>query len=146
MLLKFRIWYARAVLAVAALLFAFLAHLYVMTPLDGIDMFGVSLSGEPHSVTFLRTGLGAMFASLFLTSVVGLIRPRLLLTCLTFVVGVMSLIVAIRVYGLAVDGVSDKNLSELTTEATCWLVFVTGWLCLPKGGVKVGGAELSTGN
>ncbi len=127
-----RLWYARAVLALAAFLFSFLAYLYAVTPLNGIDMFGVTISGEPHSVTFLRTGLGAMFTSLLITSVLGLVRPSLFLTCLSFVVGVMTVIVALRVFGLAVDGVSAKNLSELQTEGVCWLIFVSGWLAYPR--------------
>ena len=119
-------------MALAVFLFAFLAYLYAVTPLNGIDIFGVTLSGEPHSVTFLRTGLGAMFTSLFLTSALGLLRPSQFLTCMTFVVGVMTVIVALRLFGLALDGVSAKNLSELQTEGLCWLIFVSGWLAYPR--------------
>lgn len=129
---KIRLWYARGVLGVAALLFAFLAQFYVLTPLNGIDMFGVSVSGEAHSITFLRTGVGAMFSSLLVASVVGLAKPKLFHTCISIVVIAMTLIVAIRLYGLSVDGVTDKNLSELRTESTSLLIFLSGWLSYPK--------------
>lgn len=129
---QIRLWYARVVMAGSVIMFAFLANLYAFNPLNGIDMFGVTLSGEPHSVTFLRTGLGAMFTSMFLASVIGLVRPQLFLTCLTVVVGIMTVIVALRVLGLSVDGVSEKNLSELRNEGIGWLIFLSGWLAYPR--------------
>ena len=129
---KLRLWYARLVMVLAALMYGFLASLYAFNPLAGIDMFGVSLSGEAHSVTFLRTGVGAMFSSLFLASLIGLARPKLFMTCLTIIAGVMTIIVTLRIYGLSVDGVTDKNLSELRTEGLSWLFFVSGWLSYPN--------------
>lgn len=129
---KIRLWYAHGVLGFAALLFSFLAQLYVLTPLNGIDMFGVSVSGEAHSITFLRTGVGAMFSSLLVASVTGLARPKLFYTCISIVVTTMTLIVAIRLFGLSVDGITDKNLSELRTESASWLIFLSGWLSYPK--------------
>jgi len=127
-----RLWYARVVLAGAVAMFGFLANLYAFNPLNGIDMFGVTLSGEPHSVTFLRTGLGAMFTSMFLASLIGLVRPHLFLTCLTVIVGIMTVIVALRVLGLVIDGVSEKNMSELRNEGIGWLIFLSGWLAYPR--------------
>ena len=129
---KLRLWYARAVMTYAVLIFGFLTSLYAFNPLAGIDMFGVSLSGEAHSITFLRTSLGAMFSSLFFASAIGLLRPRLFLTCLTIVVGAMTMIVALRLYGLAVDGVTAKNISELRNEGLSLLVFVSGWASYPR--------------
>ncbi|MEQ8509739.1 MAG: hypothetical protein RIF37_15525 [Rhodospirillaceae bacterium] len=57
---KRRLWHARLVMGLILIIYGFLASLYVFNPLAGIDMFGVSLSGEAHSVTFLRTEVGAM--------------------------------------------------------------------------------------
>jgi hypothetical protein len=129
---KIRLWYARIVMGFAFLIYAFLASLYAFNPLDGIEMFGVSLSGEAHSITFLRTGLGTLFSSLFLASAIGLVRPKLFMTCLTIIVTVMAIIVALRLYGLAIDGVTDKNLSELRNEGSFWLLFVTAWIAHPR--------------
>ena len=129
---KIRLWYARVIMGLCVLMFAFLAQLYVFQPLNGIDMFGVSVSGEAHSITFLRTSLGAMFASLFFTSVIGIARPKLFFTCLSFIVGVMTLIVALRLYGFAVDGITDTNISELRNEGIGWLIFLSGWLAYPR--------------
>lgn len=127
-----RLWYARVIMALALLMFAFLAQLYAFNPLNGIDMFGVTLSGEAHSITFLRTGLGAMFSSLFFCCLIGLAKPEYFLTCLTFVVGVMTMIVVLRLYGFVVDGITPKNMSELRNEGLGWLIFLSGWIAYPK--------------
>jgi hypothetical protein len=129
---RIRLWYARVIMGLALLMFLFLAQLYAFTPLNGIDMFGVTLSGEAHSITFLRTSLGAMFSSLFFCCLIGLVRPQYFLTCLTFVVGVMTMIVALRLYGFAVDGITPKNISELRNEGLGWLIFLSGWIAYPK--------------
>lgn len=44
----------------------------------------------------------------------------------------MTVIVALRVLGLSVDGVSDKNMSELRNEGIGWLIFLSGWLAYPR--------------
>ena len=127
-----RLCYARVIMGLCVLMFAFLAQLYAFTPLNGIDMFGVSVSGEAHSITFLRTSLGAMFPSLFFASLIGLVRPKLFYPYLTFVVGVMTMIVVLRLYGFAVDGITDTNISELRNEGIGWLIFLSGWLAYPR--------------
>ena len=131
-ILKLRLWYARSVMALACLMFAFLANLYALTPLSGIDMFGVSVSGDAHSITFLRTGVGTLFVGLLLASVMGLVRPKLFLTCLTIIVIAMTIIVSLRLYGIAFDGMSEKNMSELQTESFSWLLFLSGWIAYPR--------------
>ena len=129
---KIRLWYARVIMGLCVLMFAFLAQLYAFTPLNGINMFGVSVSGEAHSITFLRTSLGAMFSSLFFASVIGLARPKLFYPCLTFIIGVMTMIVVLRLYGFAVDGITPTNISELRNEGIGWLIFLSGWLAYPR--------------
>ena len=55
-----RLWFARLVAAYAFLLFAFLAYLYVIEPLDHIAKFGISASTAPEAANFLRAGPGAV--------------------------------------------------------------------------------------
>ena len=69
----------------ALLIFGFLGQLFFLDSLEGIKSFGVSLS-DPHSVTFIRTSLGAMFVGFAITAAYGLARPTLLLACLWFLV------------------------------------------------------------
>ncbi|MDG2243636.1 MAG: hypothetical protein P8L66_09085 [Rhodospirillaceae bacterium] len=105
---------------------------YAFNPMAGIDMFGVSISGEPHSITFLRTSLGAMFYGLFFTFAIGLVRPHLFVTGLTVVIGFMTAIVVWRFYGLAIGGITDTNLSELRNEGLFLLFFISGWVSYPR--------------
>ncbi|MDG2319099.1 MAG: hypothetical protein P8L79_02460 [Rhodospirillaceae bacterium] len=127
---RIRLWYARVIMGL--LMFLFLAQLYAFTPLNGIDMFGMTLSAEAHSITFLRTSLGAMVSCLFFCCLIGLVRPQHFLTCLTFVVDVITMIVALRLYGFAVNGITPKNISELRNEGLGWLIFLSGWIAYPK--------------
>jgi hypothetical protein len=44
-----RLWLARLTLAYTVLIFTFLAWLYIATPLDYIERFGISANGVPES-------------------------------------------------------------------------------------------------
>jgi hypothetical protein len=61
-----RLWFARIVMAYAFAINAFLAWLYIVEPQKHIGIFGVTISGTPESLNFLRAGPGAMFAGLAL--------------------------------------------------------------------------------
>ena len=77
-----RLWFARIVTLYAALIFLFLAYLFVIEPLEHIARFGITASGVPESINFLRTGPGALFAAMAITAIYGLAKPDRLLTCL----------------------------------------------------------------
>jgi Domain of unknown function (DUF4345) len=128
---KVRFWFARSVMVYALLIFGFLGQLFFFNPLEGIKSFGVTLS-DPHSVTFIRTSLGAMFVGFAVTSAYGLARPAQLLACLWFLVVMNACIVAARLYGLSVDGLTPKNMSELTNEGLSWLLFVAALVAYPR--------------
>ena len=126
------VWFVRLVIVYALLIFAFLASLYVIEPLEPIEKFGISASGVPESGNFLRTGPGAMFLSLAVTALYGLLRPARLISCLWFIVVLNGCIVAGRLYGMAVDGVTPLQLSELRDEGLSWIVFVLALLAWPR--------------
>ena len=73
---KTRLWFARVMGVYALLIFTFLAYLYIFEPLEHIAMFGISASGVPESVNFLRAGPGALFLGMALFSAYGLTRPE----------------------------------------------------------------------
>ena len=130
-MIKARLWFARGVMAYALLIFGFLGQLFFFNPLDGIQSFGVTLA-DPHSITFIRTSLGAMFVGFAITAAYGLIRPTRFLACLWFLVVMNGCIVAARLYGFAADGVTPKNISELTNEGLSWLLFVVALVAVPR--------------
>lgn len=119
-----RVWFARIVLAYAALLFVFLAQIYLLHPETGIARFGVTLDGSPHSITFLRTSLGAMFSAMAITAAYGLVRPKYLRVALIYLVVTNGCVVAARLIGFWQDGVTPTQLSELRNEGLSWLLFV----------------------
>lgn len=127
-----RLWFARIVMVYALLIFSFLGYLYMAEPQDHIARFGVSISGVPESINFLRAGPGAMFTALALTALYGLLRPRHFLACLWFVVVLNACVIAGRLYGIATDGVSPMQLSELRDEGLSWILFVMALVAYPR--------------
>jgi hypothetical protein len=121
---KARLYFARGVVVYALLIFSFLAWLYTFRPTAGIDMFGISASGIPESIAFLRVGPGAMFLFMAVSALYGLLRPRYLRVALIFLVVSNACVVAERLFGIAVDGSSAKVLTELRNEGLSWLLFV----------------------
>jgi hypothetical protein len=127
-----RLWFARIVMIYALLTFTFLAALYIFEPQNHIAKFGVSISGVPESINFLRAGPGAMFTTLALTSLYGLVRPQHFLTCLWFVVVLNACVVAARLYGMTVDGISTTQLTELRDEGFSWIAFALALFVYPR--------------
>jgi hypothetical protein len=127
-----RLWFSRLVVAYALLIFVFLAWLYIAEPLDHIARFGISASGVPESINFLRAGPGALFLSMAIVSGWGLVRPARLVTALQFLVFVNGCVVAVRLLGIAVDGVSPIQLTELRDEGLSWLLFVAALAACPR--------------
>ncbi len=127
-----RLWFARVVVLYALAIFTFLAWLYIAHPLENIARFGISASGAPESINFLRAGPGALFAGMGLTAAYGLVLPQRLLACLWILVVFNGCVVAVRLLGIAVDGVSPIQLSELRDEGLSWLLFLAALIAYPR--------------
>jgi len=135
---KALLWFARIVTLYALAIFTFLAWLFIAEPLAHIARFGVSASGVPESVNFLRAGPGALFAGMALTAAWGLARPAHLLSCLWTLVLFNGCVVAVRLLGILVDGVTPLQLSELRDEGVSWLLFVAALIAAhPRAPVVV---------
>ena len=127
-----RLWFARVVVVYALLIFCFLAYLYVFEPLDHIAGFGISSNGSPESINFLRAGPGALFAGMAITAGWGLSRPDRLLPALCILVLFNACVVAVRLYGIVLDGVTPMQIRELRDEGISWLFFVAALVALPR--------------
>jgi uncharacterized membrane protein len=127
-----RLWFARVMTIYAFAIFAFLAYLYIAEPLEHIAKFGVTASGVPESINFLRAGPGALFAGMAITAAYGLARPAHLPTCLWVLVLFNGCVVAVRLLGIAVDGVTPLQMSELRDEGVSWLLFVAALILHPR--------------
>lgn len=126
-----RLWFARITMVYAALIFSFLAYLYVVEPLEHIAGFGISASGAPEAINFMRAGPGALFAGMAFVSLFGLAQPAYLKTCLWIIVLFNGCIVAGRLLGIVVDGVTPLQLTELRDEGVSWLLFVAALVAYP---------------
>lgn len=129
---KTGLWFARGVAAYALLVFAFLAYLYIVEPAAHIAPFGVSISGAPESLNFLRAGPGALFLGMAILAADGLARPARLLPALQVLVLLNACVVGVRLLGIAVDGVTAMQLSELRDEGLSWLLFVAALAAHPR--------------
>jgi len=127
-----RLWFARLVMLYACLIFAFLAWLYVAEPLEHIAKFGISATGTPESINFLRAGPGALFLGMFLVATWGLARPDRLRACLLVLVLFDGCVVAVRLLGMAVDGITPLQLTELRDEGLSWLLFLAALVACPR--------------
>ena len=127
-----RLWFARIVTAYALLIFIFLAYLYILEPLKHIAGFGISATGSPESINFLRAGPGALFLGLTLYAGYGLIRPGRLVNCLWVLVIFNACVVGVRLFGIAVDGTSPMQMRELRDEGLSWLLFVAALAACPR--------------
>jgi hypothetical protein len=127
-----RLWFARLVMVYAFAINAFLGWLYMFEPQKHIAKFGVAVSGVPESLNFLRAGPGAMFTALAVTALYGLLRPERFLACLWFIVLLTACVVAARLYGITVDGVTPLQLSELRDEGISWMFFALSLLAYPR--------------
>ena len=127
-----RLWFARIVTLYALLIFCFLAYLYIFEPMDHIARFGVDASRVPESINFLRTGPGALFAGMAITAAYGLARPERLVACLWVLVLFNGSIVALRLFGIVVDGMTPLQLTELRDEGVSWLFFVAALIAHPR--------------
>ncbi|CAG0945182.1 hypothetical protein GPROT2_03072 [Gammaproteobacteria bacterium] len=128
-----RLWFARLVMAYALLIFSFGSWLYIAEPLEHIARFGISASGSPESINFLRAGPGALFLSMALFAVAGLLRPAWLRECLLLLVIINACVVAVRLFGIGIEGTTPIQLSELRNEGLSWLLFLGALLACPAG-------------
>ena len=127
-----RLWFSRIIVTYALLIFVFLAYLYIFEPLEHIATFGISASGVPESINFLRAGPGALFLGMALFAAYGLARPGGLYSCLWVLVVFNACVVAVRLFGIIMDGISPMQLRELRNEGLSWLLFVVSLVTFPR--------------
>lgn len=127
-----RLWFARIVTIYALAIFTFLAWLYIAEPLAHIAQFGIASTGTPESINFLRAGPGALFAGMAITAAWGLWQKSSLRSCLWILVLFNGCVVAVRLFGITLDGVTPLQLSELRDEGLSWLLFVAALAAHPR--------------
>lgn len=126
-----RVWTEREVLLFVALLYTFIGYLFVSDPVGTSDGFKTVLD-SPTAITTIRVTYGMGFLSLALTAWVGLAWRKHAFHAVTFLLVMVSAVVIFRLYGLAVDGVSERNLEELRDESTGLVLLAIAWFAVPR--------------
>ncbi len=131
-----RTWVVRAVLLFIAVLYTFIGYLFFSDPVGTSDGFKTVLE-SPTAITTIRVTYGIGFLSLALTAWFGLARPRHAFEAVTFLLAMVSAVVIFRVYGIVVDGMSERNLEELRDESTGLVLLAIAWFASPRGAARV---------
>jgi len=127
-----RLWFARIVMLYALLIFCYLAFVFILHPLENIERFGVSATGSTDFTAFLRVCVGGLFLGMAITAFYGLVVPARLVAALWVIVLFDGCIVALRLLGIAIDGVTPLQLTELRDEGVSWLFFVAALIAHPR--------------
>jgi len=116
-------WISRLVLLPPTVIFALIAARYIGHPVASGAAQGIVLP-PGLGVTIARVGLGGfpLGCSIFLATC--LLSKRRVITGLTFVAIMVSVVLAVRVFGMAADSTVQQNLKLVNAEVG--LLVVTG--------------------
>ncbi len=116
---------ALAALVFAALDFSSVGLLYIVDP-AGEAAASTITAAEAAGLTNLRVGFGALHLAIGVIAAYCAIRRERIWAGLRIVVTVTLIAVAVRLLGLAVDGVHDRTLLLLQVETLGLAIFVLG--------------------
>src|SRR5437868_1695199 len=109
-------WFSRAVLLAALVVLSLIAGKFVGDPVGSAAASGITL-GTPLAVTNMRASFGAFPLGCALFVLVCLVTSSLRRTGLVFVMLVVGTALAVRVFGIILDGTFADSLRVLTAEA-----------------------------
>ena len=117
-------WLSRLVLLPPTAIFTLIATRYIAHPVSSAAAQGIVLP-PGLGVTIARVGLGGfpLGCSIFLATC--LLSQRRLITGLTFVAIMVSVVLAVRVFGMMADSTIQQNLHLVNNEVG--LLLVTGF-------------------
>src|SRR5437870_13508321 len=109
-------WISRAVLLAALIVLALIGRKFIGDPIEAAAASGITL-GNPLAVTNMRASFGAFPLGCALFVLVCLVTSSLRRTGLVFVMLVVGTTLAVRVFGIIMDGTFADSLRVLTAEA-----------------------------
>jgi hypothetical protein len=127
MLSRIGIWISRVVIIGVSALFTWIGYRYIFNPVGNINETEVQLQ-TATAITAARVNFGAfplVVAVLIGSSIFSLGQH---LRGVATVVTMMIIVTVVRVYGIAVDGVTAHNVKLLYPEAVIIVLSVTGLL------------------
>ena len=118
-------WLTRLILLMPMLVFALIASRYIAYPVQTAATVGISLDSA-LAVTITRIGFGAfpLGCSLFTLSCV--VSTRRLLTGLGFVATMIGVALAVRIFGILVDGTARESMRLVGAEIVLLTITIIG--------------------
>ena len=113
--LRRTIWFSRALLLVASILFLAIAARNIVDPAAAEGPVGIAFNSA-GGVTVGRVGFGAFPLAFALILIACLVSERRLLAGLWFLSTLVVVLTAVRILGLVVDGPAAFNLKVLRPE------------------------------
>ena len=109
------IWFNRFLILAASFLFSFIAFKYLINPVDNANDVNITL-GSVTAMSVARVGLGAFPLGIAIIIFSTMFSMKRSLTGMYILAVMISIITAVRVLGLAVDGATSFNLRVLRPE------------------------------
>lgn len=118
-------WLVRLILVPPTFIFGMIASRYILHPAENAALVGIALTA-PLGATITRVGFGGFPLACSLFTLWCLVSKRRVLTGLTFVTILVSAVLAVRAFGVVVDGTAAQSMHLIHVELVLLTVFVAG--------------------
>ncbi len=112
---KTGLWLSRLVLVFVSAIFIMISTRYIFYPIEASKEIGMSLA-TASAITVVRVSMGGFPLGIALFLISRLFFNKQLLTGLSIVLILVTVLILIRVQGLATDGITNHNLKLLFPE------------------------------
>ncbi len=112
---KTGLWLSRLVLVFVSAIFIMISTRYIFHPVEASKEIGISLA-TASAITIIRVSMGGFPLGIALFLISRLFFNKQLLTGLSIVLILVTVLILIRVQGLATDGITNHNLKLLFPE------------------------------
>jgi cytochrome b561 len=116
-------WLTRLVLVFATFLFAMIGRKYIFDPVGAVQGSGIALN-TPMALTTMRASFGAFPLACGIVALVCLVSGRLNRRGLWFISIVIGIVLAVRCYGIEIDGTLSGNQRVLSAELVLFSIAV----------------------
>ena len=120
-------WFTRLVLLSATSLFAMIGRKYVFDPVAAVRNAGIVLN-TPMALTTVRASFGAFPLACAVSVLVCLLSARRNRIGLWFIAVLIGIVLAVRLYGIVVDGTLRESQPVLIAELVLFSIAVVALL------------------
>ena len=118
-------WFSRAVLLMATVVLTGISLKYMVDPVRTSAESGISLT-TPLALTNIRIGFGAFPLGFALITLACLILPQQRFLGLSLVATLIGVALAVRIYGVLVDGTLARSMFVLRAETILFTLSLIG--------------------